>query len=249
MIEIRHRGFMQLFLEITNGELKGTRAALREGFSIGRKKGMLNVRDSKLSGLHAIVEQRQDHSLWLVDAGSSNGIKTEKSRVRELKLEAGLLFTLGRTNFRVLDSAEAASGTDVDYLLADATITRDWWHWVQELAERGQIESKMVDRDVLPFDPIVVLRITRGPQTGTEWTLGYGPRSVGPASVDLHLDDISLPGICFRLIPDQYGVLFKNETEKDVKVNGRWVESGLLRHGDTIDIRGIQIQVVLDGKR
>lgn len=239
---------MQLFLEITNGELRGTRAALREGFSIGRKKGTLNIRDSKLSSLHVIVEQRQDHSLWLVDAGSSNGIKTDAGRLRELKLEAGQAFTLGRTEFRILDSAEAASGTDVDYNLAEATMTRDWWHWVQELAERGQVEAKAANREVEPFDPIVVLRIIRGPQAGTEWTLGYGPRSVGPASVDLHLDDVSLPAVCFKLIPDKYGVLFQNETEKDVKVNGKWVKSGLLRHGDKIDIRGIQIQVVLDGK-
>jgi hypothetical protein len=233
-----------LFLEITAGDLKGTRAALREGFSIGRKKGSLTIRDSKLSGLHVMVEQRQDGSLWLVDAGSQNGIKTDTGRARELKLEAGITFTLGRTDFRIMNSIEAAE-TGVQPVV-EATVTRDWWHWIQGLAERGQVDAKGVTRDVIPFDPVVKLKIIRGTQTGTEWTLGYGPRMIGSASVDLTLDDISLPGICFSLTPQDHGVLFRNQTEKEVKVNGKWVESGRLRDGDLIDIHGIQIQVVID---
>lgn len=233
-----------LFLEITAGTLKGTRAALREGFSIGRKKGSLTIRDSKLSGLHVIVEQKQDGSLWLVDAGSQNGIKIETGRVRELKLEAGIQFTLGRTDFRVMSSIEAAETGVMP--VVEATVTRDWWHWIQTLAERGQVDAKAANRDVIPFDPVVKLKILRGSQTGTEWTLGYGPRIIGSASVDLTLDDISLPGICFSLTPEEHGVLFRNQTEKDLKLNGKWVESAHLRNGDLIEIRGIQIQVVID---
>lgn len=233
-----------LFLEITAGDLKGTRAALREGFSIGRKKGSLTIRDSKLSALHVMVEQRGDGSLWLIDAGSQNGIKVEENRVRELKLEAGVTFTLGRTEFRILNSIEAAE-TGVQPI-EEMTVTRDWWHWIQTLAERGQVDAKGIARDVIPFDPVVRLKILRGTQTGTEWTLGYGPRVVGSASVDLTLDDISLPGICFSLTPQDHGVLFRNQTEKEVKLNGKWVESGHLRNGDLIDIRGIQIEVVID---
>ncbi len=237
---------MTLFLEITAGELKGTRAALREGFSIGRKRGTLTIRDSKLSSLHVLVEERKDGSLWLVDAGSSNGIKIDSGRVRELKLEGGVTFTLGRTDFRIINSEEVAE-EGAEAPVVEPTVTRDWWHWIQTLAARGKKTTQSALREVQAFEPNLKLKIVRGPQAGTEWTLGYGPRIVGSASVDLTLEDISLPGVCFKLLPERDGIRFKNETEKEVKLNGKWVETELLQNGDTIDIRNTQIQVVIDG--
>jgi hypothetical protein len=93
------------------------------------------------------------------------------------------------------------------------------------------------------------LKFIKGVQAGTEWTIGYGPRSVGTASVDLTLEDVALPGVCFRLEPQHRGVLFKNETAREVRLNGKWVVSELLRHGDVIEIVNTQIQVVFDEVR
>ena len=258
---------MTLFLEVIAGSLKGTRAAIREGFSIGRNKGTLTIRDSKLSGMHVVVEQRDDGSFWLVDAGSSNGIKIGDQRVRELKLQVGVIFTLGRTDFRIITADPTQIRLDLpipispeqERLLSqpetegerEDTVTRNWFHWVQKLAERGQQETKDLPpleteaAQLKPFDPVLRLRFTRGSQTGTEWTLGYGPRSIGSGSVDLNLDDPTLPAVCFRLIPKARGVVLENETLKEVKVNGTWLVSADLKDGDRIDISGIQIMVLL----
>ena len=241
-----------LFIEILNGELLGTRAALREGFSIGRRKGTLTIRDSKLSGMHVIVEERQDGSLWMVDAGSSNGIKHEGVRVKDLKLEPGVTFMLGRTDFKIIDSYEDLTHVGKTYVedqpAVQHTVTRDWYHWAQSLAERGKTESQEGRRQIMAFDPAVTLKIVRGPQSGTEWTLGYGPRAIGSESVDLNLEDTEFPGVCFKLIPDPDGVAFSNETDKLVKLNGEWVAHEVLKDGDLIDISHTQIQVVLGKK-
>jgi hypothetical protein len=237
---------MALFLEIMDGELKGTRTPVRDGLTIGRKQGLLTIRDSKLSSKHAVIQARGDGSLWIVDLGSSNAIKTAAGRVRELLLFDGVVFILGKTKFMVFDSETAAfEREDTPTPAIAPIITRSWIDLVRDLAERSSKEARTVKRDIAAFDPAIRLRFTRGIQAGTEWTIGYGPRVVGSASLDLTLDDVTLPDRCFRLLPQSEGVLLKTEAPDDVKLNGKYVESQFLKHGDVIDIKSTQIQIVL----
>ncbi len=225
--------------------MKGIRTPVRTGLIIGRRQGDLNVRDSKVSSKHAAVEKRPDDHFWLVDLGSSNGIKTENGRVLELKLEGGVKFTLGRTLFQIVSVQEAAVDADVPTAVMAVTVTRTFWDTVLDLTKKAMSDAKVVKKEIAAFDPPLKLRFTKGVQVGTEWTIGYGPRLIGANSVDLAIEEAEAPALCFKLIPQHQGVLFKNESEKDVKLNGKWVESEFLRHGDVIEVRNTQIQVDL----
>ena len=235
---------MTLFLEITDGEHKGTRTLVREGLSIGRREGSLTIRDSKLSNKHAYIQKRAGGAFWLVDMGSSNGIKLPGGgRIAELKMEEGLSFILGRTPFSVIGVDAIASVDQLEPAL-EQTMTRTWRETVLELANRTAEKYRYVKREVAPFVPMIRLKIIRGPQSGTEWLLGYGPRSIGSNTVELTLEDPSLPGLCFRILPHADGTVFKNES--NAKLNDNWIEKEFLHSGDIIEIGNTQIQVVFD---
>lgn len=235
---------MDLIFEIMEGELRGDRTPVREGLVIGRQGCDLNLRDSKVSGRHAKVERRADGQLWLVDLGSSNAIRTEGGKVREILLQAGLVFNIGRVQLRVAPAgAQFMDSTQPEILVE--TPTRTWWDSVNDLVSRAEQDAKVAKRDVAPFASLVKLKILRGLQAGTEWTLGYGPRDVGAASIDLPLHESGLPNQCFRLIPKGEDVVIKvfESAQGRVLVNGREVENALLESGDEIDIGETQIKI------
>lgn len=243
---------MALYLEIISGPLKGTRKTVADGLVIGRKEGDLTIQDSKLSSKHARIERRPDGSMWLVDLGSSNGIKLQDERVRVLRLTPGLQFTLGRTPF-VVGKEQAASQAGEESVVNFAepaavaqTVTRTFWDHLKGLAENAAREAKNVSRPIVAFTPPLRLKFTRGLQMGAEWTVGYGPRMVGTRSTDLPLEDQRLPEICFRLVPHGDAVLLRCESPAHVRLNGKNVIAEVLRHGDLIDIATTQIQVHLD---
>ena len=124
------------------------------------------------------------------------------------------------------------------------TVTRTFWDSIRELADRGRHEGRTVRRELIPFDPPLRLQFVRGTQTGTVWTLGYGPRMIGASSIDLQVEDPTVADVCFRLEPFSGGVLFKNEA--DARVNGRKVDTAELKPGDTIELVNTQILVVAD---
>jgi len=252
---------MALYLEIMSGPLIGTRKTVLEGLVIGRKGGGLTIQDSKLSSKHAQVEKRSDGSFWLVDLGSSNGIKTQDDRVRALRLTPGLQFTLGRTPFIVgIDGSSATAAAEESAVrFAEAVpaappapapaprpILRTFWDYLKHLAENAGREVKNIPRPVVGFSPPLRFKFTRGMQMGAEWTIGYGPRIVGTRSTDLTLEDQRLPEICFRLVPHGDAVLLRCEAPAHVRLNGRNVIAEVLHHGDLIDIATTQIQVHLD---
>lgn len=241
---------MALFLEIASGERTGTRALIKDGFIIGRRQGHLTIEDSKVSGQHAKIEERAGGEIWLVDLGSQNAIRdAENKKVTELRLAEGTRFTLGRTAFQVVGGEANQISEELQTSAMAVTVTRTYWDTLKELVLRAESQGDFQDREITPFFRILRLRFTRGLQTGTEWSIGYGPRTVGTATVDLHLEDPGLPPICFRLLPDAEGVRFVNATDRVVHLNGKWVEEGLLQNGDVIDIVNTQLQVVFDDGR
>jgi pSer/pThr/pTyr-binding forkhead associated (FHA) protein len=155
---------MALFLEILNGDLKGTRTPVTDGLTIGRSLCHITLRDSKVSSKHAKTEFRADGAVWLIDLGSSNGIKTSQARVRELKLEPGTGFVLGRTSFQVI-SAEASVSDDTS--VGAATVTRTFWDGFLAICRRAASECRVLKRDVAAFEPVLKLKFIKGIQTGT----------------------------------------------------------------------------------
>jgi hypothetical protein len=159
---------------------------------------------------------------------------------------------LGRTSLRVISPQDSHEGlseltTEDSTVHSGKTVTRTFWDAISELAKRAAANaSDGQGKLVQPFGSPFRLVFTRGIQTGTEWFIGYGPRSVGAASLDLHLEDPSLPALCFKLLPEQDGVHFVNKTTSEARLNGKWVEEADLKHGDIIDIVNTQIQVRFD---
>lgn len=231
---------MGLYLEILDGELKGSRHPIYKGLAIGRRDADITIKDPRISGRHVVVETGPDGGFILIDQGSSNGIKVGEERVRQLPITQGVIFTLGRTSFKI--TQEGAASTEPDALIEVQTEDSSWQERVKELlGQASQSEAKR--RPVAPFEPVLHLHFRGGLQTGTTWILGYGPRDIGVASIDLPIEEAGAPGLCFRLIPQSSGVLFQNFGGSAVYLNGQTVERDLIRDGDRIEIGATRIEV------
>ncbi len=231
---------MALYFEITTGEQIGQRYSIRTGMSIGRKDADLPLKDSKVSGRHATVTMGPDGSLFLLDEGSSNGIRYSGQKVRELEMLDGVEFQVGRTKIRVVEMDPAEAGEIV------IEEPKTWQQIVSAIAMRSIDQARPPKREVAGFFPPIKMKFTQGVQAGTEWTIGYGPREVGPASPDLILYEPGLPGNCFRLIPHAEGALLRTEGNVDVRLNGAPVEVVFLSHGDELDIRTTRIKIIFE---
>lgn len=228
---------MQLFFEIVDGDREGARFQIKPGLSIGRRNADILLRDSKVSGKHAIIESRGNDSLYLVDLGSANGLKVKNKKVAEVELTLGTRVQLGRTTLKVIDM-------DVAAIDLDAPVIETWPEIMSRIALVAKTKGAAEKREVAPFNPLVTLKILQGPQTGTEWTLGYGPRGVGSASLDLQLDDASYPEVCFELMPKRSGPVFRTDHPSIVKLNGRELREDEVSNGDIIEIANTRIQIL-----
>lgn len=254
---------MDLFLEILDGDDVGTRIPLRAGLTIGRKDCDLNLRDSKVSSRHARVEERADGLLWLVDLGSSNGIRLDGKKVRDLRLDPEASFRIGRVNIRVITSVAFMDSTQPEIVVDDSGTPKPvgkralrpvepapltWGDRLQALSERALKNSNVKNREVTAFDFVFRLSIKQGIQAGTEWTIGYGPRDVGGNSVDLPLLEKGIPAQCFRLLPRPDEVLLKvgDDAWGKVLINGERAESNFLVNGDKIAVGDTVIEVSIE---
>ena len=235
-----HNHDMALYFEITTGEQIGQRYSIQTGMSIGRKSADLPLKDSKVSGRHATVVMGPDGSLFLVDEGSSNGIKYEGQKVRELEMLNGVEFQVGRTKIRVVEMDPADAGEII------VEEPKTWQQIVSALAMRGIDQSRPPKKEIAGFFPPIKMKFTQGVQSGTEWTIGYGPREIGAASHDLILDEPGLSGNCFRLIPHADGPLLKSELGVGIKLNGAPVENAFLSDGDELDIHATRIKIRIE---
>lgn len=103
-----------LFLE---GERAGDAIELADGQTIGRLPGCDVVLDHpSISRRHARVERRGD-ALWLVDLGSSNGLRVAGQRIPEVLVEDGLALAVGavEVHFAVADPADEPLEEDFDF--------------------------------------------------------------------------------------------------------------------------------------
>ena len=96
---------MALKLKVLTGPLKGQEFILSPGFGIGRTKGDVRLDDAKVSSLHAFVAET-DGRMVLMDNGSKNGLKLHGERVMQLTLKEGITFTIGNSEFTVIQEAE-----------------------------------------------------------------------------------------------------------------------------------------------
>ena len=248
---------MDLFIEIIDGPLKGSRTPLRDGLTLGRKGCDVNLEDPKVSSKHAQMEERPDGSLWLIDSGSANGIRVEGARLTELAMTKGTRFRLGRTRLQVLamgDSPSVGLQTQVKNLFKKHSTSKkkpgekSWRDQIIFLSERVIREmpaGKRKESELLPFHNTLKLAFKRGIQSGTDWVLGYGPRDVGASSVDLPLFEPGLPSKCFKITPKETDAIIRvtDEAHGKILLNGKRFESAFLRPGDVIEIGNTRIEI------
>lgn len=226
---------MGLLLEINDGARKGSRFRLADGMTIGRKQCDITLPDSKVSGKHAKIEVREGGQIFLIDVGSSNGIKIEGKRTRELALVPGVKFQLGRTSFTVLEAE-----------ISEVTEDQSTWNDIlAALLLRSKDRASMDKREASPFNPLLRLKFIQGIQTGTEWILGYGPREAGSEIIDLRIEEVGAPQVCFEISPHRSGPRFRTLHSEIVKLNGKPLTDEHLQNGDIIEVHATKIEVVL----
>lgn len=125
---------------------------------------------------------------------------------------------------------------------------REGRKWNDILAEiTTEAIGKISDQPkaLVALTPAIRLTFIGGVQAETRWTLGYGPRRAGAASIDLPIFETGAPEICFEIIPAPEGVTFRTNHPKQVTLNGAETRVGSLKEGDLIAVGQTRIEVEL----
>lgn len=264
---------MALKLKALSGPVKGQEFLVKTGLRIGRTKGEILLDDGKVSSLHAFLTEEGDDFV-LNDNGSKNGIRVGDERVSFLTLKPGAVFQIGRSGFEVvLDEpatrvsvaqpakveppaviaqpapepppAKAAAPLKVEPVEPAVPEGRKWNDILADLALDAAGKIKDQPKAVVALIPAVRLTFIGGVQAETRWTLGYGPRRAGAASIDLPIFESGAPEICFEIIPAPEGVTFRTNHPKQVTLNGKETRVGPLKEGDLITVGQTRIEVEL----
>ena len=273
---------MSLYILVKNGEDAGIRFKITSGLKIGRKNADYIIKDAAASSLHAQVKESSPGRFILLDCKSKNGIKIKGLREDAISLEAGLVFTVGATDFEVVQDLQEelppqapshnpmptppkppAEGLDIDYSppaaitpesqqekiqnsrLVEVEVIQHWNDILENFSQDNLENVKNRPANLLPMNPALRLKFTRGVQTDTEWIIGYGPRVAGSDEYDLTLYDPEAPKNTFELVPTDYGVNFKTKHPETVLYNGRSCDQSLLKEGDEITFGETSIVVEL----
>lgn len=244
---------MSLVLKAVSGPLKDQIFPLTNGLTIGRKGAGIALDDQKVSSRHARIVQRPTGMWVLEDTNSKNGLRQGINKVPLIELKDGTSFWIGDSEFRVSTltapkepkAAEPEDDAEQPPVAKPkpAKKQRFWHELMGEFLDEHAKSFKDNVRPVSPLEPALILDFVRGSQTSSKWVLGFGPRKVGAASVDLPIWEPGAPAVCFEVLPSADGLLFKTAHPDIVLLNGESVDSQVLRMGDTIRILDTTIEV------
>jgi len=261
--------FMNLEIVILNGPDKEKRFSVKSGSLIGRSSSChIKIQDELASGKHAQIKQNAWNQWVIEDFGSRNGLKVKGKKVDSLLLTNGAEFVIGTTHFRAEgqeadetvippDTHQTAPPT-INFELTtpnaeQETIkiepssveakTPEWNELLESITMDWERRVKSKKQKLAPMIPLLVLEFTRGLQTDTVWTLGYGPRTAGATSLDLPIHEPEAPDICFQVSPSKKGIQFTTVHPQKVLLNERALTSEILKSGDVISIDQTEIKV------
>lgn len=236
---------MNLKFVVLNGKDEGTEFPLSEGATLGRVNCNISLDDPKISHHHGKVE-RSEGDLWLIDLGSTNGLKLKGRKVPRVLLKPGVVVQVGRTRLKVepaqVENAlpqPPGTAIEMDVVLPERGWDEFLEDFTRELLPSVQDESTAISA----FERTVKLEVTRGIQRGTRWEMGYGPRIVGAHSSEFAIFEPGAPDSCFELIPEGRGVRFMTSHPRQVLLNGESVSTSVVKDGDKITIMGTLIEV------
>ncbi len=228
---------MVTFIEIILGANEGSRFKIEDGLTIGRAKSDIVIKDPKISGVHAqfFKDNVKEHFI-LADLNSSNGIHISGRRVKKVALLPGVIFEIGRTQFKVVTVQEQEA---VDF---SRFVT--WRTVVSATAATLEFPPPQADlSSPKSFSPALKLRFIQGIQTDEELTLGYGPRYAGSDSLDIEIQEEKADKQAFELHPGPGMVELRVLSRGHVTLNNKTVKSEMLKDGDLIGIGKTLIRV------
>jgi pSer/pThr/pTyr-binding forkhead associated (FHA) protein len=253
---------MALILRIKSRDGQVAEVPVQAGVVFGRGSGaQVQLDDPKLSSKHAQIKQIAPGQYIIEDLGSTNGIRdSQGKKVTHVKIEVGATFKMGSSDFSVENisrqkSAPARAPAPTPAAAApppppapkvapvEPPPPPKWSEYFVKFVSASLAKIKNRPRELMPFNYILKLSFIRGLQAETVWTLGYGPREVGPSSLDLVIEEANAPAICFTVEPAGETVVFKTEHPNLVLLNERSVKSDTLKSGDVISIAQTRITV------
>ncbi|WII72992.1 FHA domain-containing protein [Bdellovibrio sp. 22V] len=226
---------MVTFIEIVDGPNEGSRFKVEEGLTLGRSNADIVVKDPKVSSRHAQFSLDGKGQFVLVDLESSNGIHINGRRVKKVALLPGVIFELGRTQFRVV-TVEEELAIDFSRLIT-------WRSILKDSLSNVEAPKKSKKARLQRFSPALKLTFIQGIQTDEEIILGYGPRKAGADSLDIELLDEEAPKEAFELHPGPGMVELKNKSPGRVTLNNKSIDAEMLKDGDLISIGNTLIKV------
>lgn len=226
---------MVTFIEIVDGPNEGSRFKVEEGITIGRSKADIIIKDPKVSSTHAQFALDGKGQFVLQDLDSSNGIHISGRRVKKVALLSGVIFEVGRTQFKVV-TVEEELAIDFSRLITWRSILKD----KLQALENPKIKKPAV---LQSFSPSLKLTFIQGIQTDEEIILGYGPRRAGADSLDIELLDEEAPKEAFELHPGPGMVQIKIKAPGRVTLNNKSIDAEMLKDGDLISLGNTLIKV------
>lgn len=226
---------MVTFIEIVEGANEGSRFKVEEGLTIGRSRADIVIKDPKASGTHAQFAKDGKGQFVLLDMDSSNGIHISGRRVKKVALLSGVIFEIGRTQFKVV-TVEEELAIDFSRLITWRNVLKGK---LSEIEPQGLIEEVKLES----FSPALKLTFIQGIQSDEEIILGYGPRSAGSDSLDIELLDEDAPKEAFELHPGPGMVEIKIKSPGRVQLNNRSIDAEMLKDGDLISLGNTLIKV------
>lgn len=216
---------------------------LREGLVIGRAADVdIRLNDPAVSSRHATIKRDSGGNFVLVDLGSRNAINFGGSKVKKLSLSRGVKFSISRVFFETIDIEDTVA-TRENLVVASVPPATTWRDKITKMSRSVQKSVVTDSRDISPFGRGLVLRFISGLQHNLAWQVAYGPRSFGSEVPEFNILESGAPSVCFTLAPEPKGVLFSTDFPTKVLLNGKAVNSDILKGGDEIQIFETKILV------
>lgn len=226
---------MVTFIEIIDGSNEGSRYEVRDGLTLGRSQADIIIKDPKVSSRHAEFSRDGKGQLVLIDLDSSNGIHISGRRVKKVALIPGVIFEIGRTQFKVI-TVEEEIAPDFARLLT-------WRNILRTTLPSFEVKNSQPGQKPERFSPALKLNFIQGIQADEEIILGWGPRKAGADSLDIELLDADAPKDAFELLAGPGQVEIKILSPGRITVNNKAIDAEMLRDGDLISVGTTLIKV------
>ncbi len=221
-----------MIIRFMTGPLKGQEFQAVAGLTLsrsGRGEKEIALKDSKASNPHAEIVKKKGR-LYLRDRDSKNGTYVKEEINDLFALKPGLKFQIGHTILQVKEPSPTT-----------------WQEIVEK--ELQKISLKNAPSKLKVFSPGLKLKFKSGFQKGDLWRIRYGPRKIGPNSLDLPVLEPQAPEICFSLSPEKKSALFKTLYPEKVLLNKKHISKKILKNRDLISFGGSLIEFQYEKKK